>query len=430
MKRIAEEGVVLSRFIANSCWTPPAHASMFTGLLPSQHGVFFLQDSPLGYTTLSEKLDTLAEILKKNHMNTAGFVANPYLTEEHGFHQGFEEYNYETPVFMPFILNMVDKFFSNLPESINSIKNFGRLNANYIALSDQVLGNAWKWIKENGLKQNFFLFINLMDQHYIRYFKDPINGNAVIGPKYYLTDKETMYLHPETMTDKNIELLAWHKQTIKYTDYYLGEFFDKLKSLNLYNSSTIIITSDHGEMFGEWGYFHHQDCIYYPLVFVPFIIKYSESMEGRKINHRRLFQQTDIFSEILDLFQIPIPSHIYGRPFTDENGYPVISQIYRKKNIPPALNHIVNRDLNGTFLHINGEDYQLIYSTSGQPEMYRVINFLNTDIINLYDKFKTHSQVVKFIENSPVLMERKVYKNKSFNNQEIIEKLKSLGYLK
>ena len=94
------------------------------------------------------------------------------------------------------------------------------------------------------------------------------------------------------------------------------------------------------------------------------------------------------------------------------------------------MNHIVNRDLNGTFLHINGEDYQLIYSTSGQPEMYRVINFLNTDIINLYDKFKTHSQVVKFIENSPVLMERKVYKNKSFNNQEIIEKLKSLGYLK
>jgi len=231
---------------------------------------------------------------------------------------------------MPIAVNLVERTFIRIerykPGILSKVRSYGFYNGNLVALTDKVFENTLEWV--NGADQNFFLFVNLMEQHYVRYFGRPEGEGNVIGPKYYSEDPEQAYLRPETMVGKNKKLLEWHKETIKFVDFHLGKFLEDLKKLDIYDSSTIIVTSDHGNMFGEFGHYNHQDCLQYPNVFVPFIIKYAESENDKKINPDRIFQQTDVFAEILDLYDIPNPSYSYGVPFEAEEGNPVINQLY------------------------------------------------------------------------------------------------------
>ncbi len=57
LERLDAETVSFKRAYASECWTLPSHASMFTGLLPSQHGAHF---QSMGYT---RPAPTIAELL-------------------------------------------------------------------------------------------------------------------------------------------------------------------------------------------------------------------------------------------------------------------------------------------------------------------------------------------------------------------------------
>ena len=57
LERLEAETVSFKRAYASECWTLPSHASMFTGLLPSQHGAHF---QSMGYT---RPAPTIAELL-------------------------------------------------------------------------------------------------------------------------------------------------------------------------------------------------------------------------------------------------------------------------------------------------------------------------------------------------------------------------------
>ena len=41
LRRLGTETTYFRRAYATECWTLPSHCSMFTGLLPSQHGTHF-----------------------------------------------------------------------------------------------------------------------------------------------------------------------------------------------------------------------------------------------------------------------------------------------------------------------------------------------------------------------------------------------------
>ena len=435
LKKFAEEGIVINKFVTNGAWTPPTHASIFTGLIPSNHGVYHV-DNIQGYSILSDEINTLAEILKQNNINTGGFTANSVLSEEFGFAQGFNQYEYIPPkspnslLVIHFVETNLKRIIQYLPSSFDKYRFIANDYKNNVALSDIVLERAQKWIKKNGTDHNFFLFINLMEQHYIRYFFDPVSKKFNIGPKDYYEDKEQLYLKPDTMKKRNEELLAWHKNTIRNVDFYLGKFFNLLKGMGVYNQTTIIITSDHGELFGEKGHYGHQDSIYSQNTFVPFMIKYSKPDLKRKISTSRIYQQVDIFAEILDLFNIPSPPFTYGKPFQPKEGNPIITQLFPLKDIPASLKNLLDVELCGTILNIGGTDYHLIYSSNNKHELYEIKNFFATVDYNSFSHFKDNSKVLNFIQACPELLQKRQSKNKPIYDKKTLERLKSLGYIK
>ena len=85
LERLAREGVVFDQATSVAPLTLPAHTSLFTGLLPPNHGVRDNADAPL-----AEARTTLAEMLLARGFRTGAFVGSMVLDPDRGLKQGFE----------------------------------------------------------------------------------------------------------------------------------------------------------------------------------------------------------------------------------------------------------------------------------------------------------------------------------------------------
>ena len=84
LERIAEECTVYNCCFAPSCWTIPSHASMFTGLYPSQHGAHE------GNYFIDENVQHLVKVLKNSGYRTFGISSNGLVSPTTGLCPGFD----------------------------------------------------------------------------------------------------------------------------------------------------------------------------------------------------------------------------------------------------------------------------------------------------------------------------------------------------
>jgi hypothetical protein len=80
----AADALLYENCVSPSIWTVPSHASMFTGLLPSEHG------ANLGHTTLDGGFTTMAEFLQRIGYETIALSNNDWLDPWTGLTQGFD----------------------------------------------------------------------------------------------------------------------------------------------------------------------------------------------------------------------------------------------------------------------------------------------------------------------------------------------------
>lgn len=83
----AHQGVVFDNAITSTSWTLPSHASIFTGLLPHQHGADYAEPLDPSWWTISD-------VLSARGYETAGFTTNlGYGAKGWGMGNGFESYD-------------------------------------------------------------------------------------------------------------------------------------------------------------------------------------------------------------------------------------------------------------------------------------------------------------------------------------------------
>jgi len=91
---------------------------------------------------------------------------------------------------------------------------------------------------------------------------------------------------------------------ISFLDSQIGRIFEFLSENDMLDDTILIITSDHGENFGEHGYIEHQFTLHNTLLHVPLIIRYPKKIRpGLVVNER--VSTIFLFSTILDLLDIP-----------------------------------------------------------------------------------------------------------------------------
>jgi arylsulfatase A-like enzyme len=209
--------------------------------------------------------------------------------------------------------------------------------------------------------------------------------------------------------------LSQYDGEVAYLDHHLGLLFSHLKKNNLYDSSLIIVTSDHGDLFDEHGLSGHESYLYEGTIRVPLIIKYPFSREiGRK---KTFVSLVDLYSEILSNCGLPIPAVAAGRLFDDEPET-AVSEFY---DFESGIHRAIYKD-----------DYKYLrFERNKAPELYN----LKKDPFELENLAKLLPEITFKMEESletwaQTHQPKNIVVEDDYElSQDIIDGLKSLGYI-
>ncbi|NET09197.1 MAG: sulfatase [Merismopedia sp. SIO2A8] len=331
---LATDATLFTGAIAPAQWTVPSHASMFTGVYPSSHGV--LQS----YSVLPDDLTTLAERLDAGGYFTAGFCNNPLVgVINNGLRRGFQSFlNYsglltsrpnEAGIRRGWIGRYRQFFKRMLAGGLNSVQDAFARSDLLLSLSFSPLmvplwqtalsfkGNTTKslddlaqlLIHRKGLEadQPIFSFVNLMGTHmpyhpprqYVEQFAPHILEDQ--SARHYLRQFNSDvygWLAPlaGTLTEEQKTTLdGMYDAEVAHQDAQLGQFFQTLQHHGVLDNTLLIICSDHGEHLGEKQLIGHSLSLYNELVRVPLIIRDPSdhlprgTVRSDMVSTRRLF---------------------------------------------------------------------------------------------------------------------------------------------
>jgi len=345
LEEIAKESTFYSRCYAPGNWTLSSHASLFTGLYPSEHLVDGSALTP-HTLTLGKKLQHIVSIFNQSGYNTCCISCNGLVSPLYGLCRGFEifiDYSGLAPIedrlklkndnnikelkrsmaeapnlreslqiFLHYVLcqknlNLISHTFDYLKLAL--IRRLGLSRMQYSApFTKRSFRTALKIIKNKISQSNspFFIFLNLMEAHSLynppkkyRHFSKKSDSNKLLPFKLYDENNKSL-----------IKLLPiWndlYDDEILFLDYLIADFWQQLKVLNIFDNSIVIITSDHGDHFGEKGFYEHNFSLFNDLIWVPLIIRYPSWLK-KSCTDNRLVSLTDLYSMLLDIIDSPMP---------------------------------------------------------------------------------------------------------------------------
>ncbi len=336
--RLAREGTLFTNAFTVIPYTTSAHISLMTSLYPFVYQPRMPNAEATGVVVANEEQITLAEILKGQGYNTAGFISVSMMSPASGLNQGFDTYNYSEGVRM----------------------------------GNDTVKVANEWL-ENNYEEPFFLWLHSYDPH-----------DGYVPPKPF----DGMHEDSETLYDKvglgdftaMKQALTNYDEDISWGDHNIGVFLNKLRELEIYDNTIIVFVSDHGEQFGEHlvpiyqvmgpqVVFEHARALYDQEIRIPMIIKGPGIPKNRKID--ALAENVDIMPTILDLLGIPLNEDAQGvslvpairynqevKEFTFSHLYPIISSYYKSS--------IRTKDFKLIYDHYNKETQ--LFNLNNDPE--------------------------------------------------------------
>jgi arylsulfatase A-like enzyme len=139
-------------------------------------------------------------------------------------------------------------------------------------------------------------------------------GRQFFAWTHAMDPHEDYVRHPECPDFGETERDRYDSE-VCFTDKWLGHLLDWARKQPWWENTVVIVTSDHGEMFGEHGMSHHAFELWEPLVRVPLLIRVP-GVSPKRIEQRR--SQIDLAPTILALVGQPAGSGFSGRSLVPE----------------------------------------------------------------------------------------------------------------
>ena len=277
LERLAQSGVRFDEAIATAPWTLPSHAGMFTGQLPHEMSADFR-------TPLDATHPTLAEALSQQGWRTAGFVANTYYcTAEQGLARGFAHYEDHQLTFGEFVLS------ASLSRKLLHQDWLRRVVGYYDVIGRKSAADINRaflnWLpSEPG--RPFFAFLNYFDAH--EPCLPPAPYDTQFGARIRHGDFRRAHLLRTTWrlnrergtTQQNQADIDCYDGSIAYLDDQIGQLLQELERRGVLQNTLVIVTSDHGEAFGENYNYGHIKSAYITQLHVPLILSLPGCVPG------------------------------------------------------------------------------------------------------------------------------------------------------
>lgn len=358
LDRFARQGTVFDRAIASSSWTLPTHASLMTGRPLHEH-----QAGIMRRPWLDGRYPTLAEALGAQGYVTGGFVANTFWTgRQTRLDRGFIHY---------------EDFFGKPGDAIARTVLGRKLAYDWLPHlgAHDVPGRKWAtdinrdflaWLDRQDDDRPFFAFLNYFDVHSPLFPTEPYAGRfSPPGGKATYDRLEIGALAGEMELpppDQLRALVDAYDESILMQDAALGALFDALRTRGILDSTLVIVTSDHGESWGEHGLMYHGHSLYADQVHVPLVVRWpSRIPAGERVARPVALEQVPVTVAELTGAEIDAP----GPDLFTRGDALVMAELARRSAVPagwPASRGSVASLVTGR--------WQFIQEESGAAELY------------------------------------------------------------
>jgi arylsulfatase A-like enzyme len=315
-------GTVFDWAFSPAPWTLPSHGSMFTGAMAGEQSGDW--ERPL-----DRELPTLAERFRDRGYLTAGFVANMHYTAwDSGLPRGFARYEDYLVNWRQLVLSssytqtelysqlrwargpaVMARAIANPNLAIDPKHRFAMKRGN--AVTDAFLD----WHASNG-ERPFFVFLNYFDAH-----------------QPYYAPREFRRFPGENG-------LGAYRAAIAFLDAELDRLLVALRERGVLDNTLVVITSDHGELFGFKGLSGHAHNLYLNTIRVPLFLR----LPGRVAEGARVSQPVslrDLAATVMELAAPdapPLPGISLSRTWTGSgDAGPVVVEVTHAKNVEAHL---------------------------------------------------------------------------------------------
>ncbi|MFB6250536.1 MAG: sulfatase [Halobellus sp.] len=304
----ADEATVFEQAVAPAPWTLPVHASLFTGMYPSQHGAD--QENPY-----LEGATTLAQTLSRAGYDTACYSSNAWITPYTHLTDGFDEQDNFFEV-MPgdFLSGPLARAWKTMNdyEALRAVADklvsLGNTAHEYFAGGEgadsktpAVIDQTQAFIADS---DRSFAFINLMDAHLPYHPPDEFAAEFAPGVDSMAVCQNSKEYNSGA---RDIDESEWtdirnlYDAEIAHIDAQLGRLFDWLKAEGQWDDTMVVVCADHGELHGEHDLYGHEFCLYDPLVNVPLLVKHPALEADRRDDQVELI---DLYHTVLDALDV------------------------------------------------------------------------------------------------------------------------------
>lgn len=286
---------VFQNAIAQAPWTLPSHVSLLTGENAHRHGI--------GHegSVVRPSLLLLSEILRQAGYASLAITGGGWLRPGHGFSQGFGRFAYSV----------------GLKKSMAA-----------------EIETAIAWTREHR-ERPYFLFLHTYEVHgpyrprqpyFSRFSNTGLRElERVLTPRRPLVETtrpedgfaKTMKLAWAVPSDLDVEEVvgALYDSGVAAADELLGRLLDSLRQDRFFDNGILVVTSDHGEMLGEYGLAGHE-YLYDENLRVPLLIAGPAGLgAGRRVAEQ--VRSIDVLPSILELAGLESPPGIDGRSLVE-----------------------------------------------------------------------------------------------------------------
>lgn len=278
---LCRDSVVFDNALSPVPLTLPAHATLFTGLLPYQHGV---RDN-VGYR-LAPKTTTLASFLRQRGYSTGGAVSAFVLDHATGIAEGFDDYRDDVEMRVP-------------GEALGQVQRSG-------AVTEELLE---RWISERPAEKPLFAFLHIYEPHSPYAAPEPFRSRYAKRP---------------------------YDGEIATADAIVGRLIDFLKSKRIYDGAIVVFLSDHGEGLGDHGEDEHGIFLYREALRVPLFVKLpGGARAGERVGSPAGL--VDVFPTVAALLGEKVPFPLAGEALLASGARPGSGRRVYSETLYPRL---------------------------------------------------------------------------------------------
>lgn len=333
LARFSEQALRFTNSRSVSTYTLTSHLSMLTGVYPSHHGARLTRQFFRPWAT-----PTVVREFREAGYRTAAFVGTDVLRAQSGIDYAFETYDDRVDPWVTYTQAWA------LVHDVQSLlaKRLPALGANgdphwiqdFQRPAGDVLARALEWIEAEDPRP-WFCFVNLYDAHW-PYLPEPEARERFVRP--YDGPADGYALRGNRVRRERLQLGAEDARHVR--DLYDAELWSLDREVDRFlgaldlGRTGVVLTSDHGEAFGEHGQFEHKDVLECHTR-VPLLVRPAGASAGREV--REPTQGIDVAPTLLALAGLEIDFEHFGSNLLEPLAAERLLLVENRDNVDPSL---------------------------------------------------------------------------------------------